>query len=66
MNRAIRQLSDDLLKVLNGYDLPVEVKRIVVDNLHSKLEKQADIAILSEIQTIVETGDLDNAESTRQ
>lgn len=66
MNRAIRQLNDDLLNVLNGYDLPVEVKRVVVDNIHSKLEKQADLAIISEVQTIVETGDLNNAESTRQ
>ena len=62
MNRQIRQLEDDIISVLNGYDLPIEVKRLVLVNVCNLAEKEADKAISSEI--IVEHGELENAEST--
>ena len=65
MNREIRQLGDDLINVLNSSNVPVEAKRLVVLNIVSLLEKEADRAILAEIkETITERGEMENAEST--
>ena len=62
MNRQIRQLEDDIISVLNGYDLPIEVKRLVLANVCHLAEKEADKAIMSEV--VIEHGELENAEST--
>lgn len=64
MNRKIRKLEDDIISLLNGSDLPVEVKRIVLANTLSLVEKEADRAILSEIQATIES-EGEDAESTR-
>ena len=64
MNRKLRQLEDDLLLVLNSSDVPIEAKRYVVLAVLNTTEKEADKAILTELQTIVENGELEDAEST--
>lgn len=64
MNKEIRQLQDDLISLLNSSNLPVEVKRIVLANTLSLVEKEADRAILSEIQATIES-EGEDAESTR-
>lgn len=64
MNKRIRQLQDDLISLLNGSNLPVEVKRIVLANTLGLVEKEADRAILSEIQATIES-EGEDAESTR-
>lgn len=64
MNRQIRQLEDDLISVLNGSDLPIEVKRIIVGNIYHLIEKQADKAILDEIQPITVIGEIEDAKGT--
>lgn len=64
MNRQIRQLEDDLISTLNGSDLPIEVKRIIVGNIYHLIEKQADKAILDEIQPITVIGEIEDAKGT--
>lgn len=64
MNRQIRQLEDDLISALNGSDLPIEVKRIIVGNIYHLIEKQADKAILDEIQPITVIGEIEDAKGT--
>lgn len=68
MNKQIRQLEDDLINVLNGSAIPIEAKRFVVLDVLHLIEKEADKTILAEIrsnmETIVENGELEDAEST--
>ena len=71
MNSKIRQLEDDLISILNASDLPIEVKRLVVESVYRATEKAADNAILREkyeeqMQNapIEEKGDLTDAESS--
>ena len=66
MNRQIRQLEDELIKTLNSFAIPIEVKRFVVLDVLHIVEKEADKQILAEMQAepIVENGELENAEST--
>ena len=68
MNKQIRQLEDDLINVLNGSTIPIEAKRFVVLDVLHLIEKEADKTILAEIrsnmETIVENGELEDAEST--
>ena len=64
MNRKILKLEDDIISLLNSSNLPVEVKRIVLANTLSLVEKEADRAILSEIQATIES-EGEDAESTR-
>lgn len=60
-NRDIRNCEEEVISVLNKYDFPFELKRIMLTNLALKCEHEADKAILTE--TIEEKGELDNAES---
>ena len=68
MNRQIRQLEDDIISTLNGSDIPIEAKRLILADVLNLVTKQADKEISLEIrndyQTIVENGDIENAEST--
>lgn len=71
MNSKIRQLEDDLISILNASDLPIEVKRLVVESVYRATEKAADNAILREKyeeqmqNTPIEEKGERNAESTR-
>ena len=64
MNRQIRKLEDELISVLNGSNIPVEAKRYVVLDVLHLLEKEADKAILEEIRTVADNGEVEDAEST--
>ena len=71
MNSKIRQLEDDLVSILNASDLPIEVKRLVVESVYRATEKAADNAILREKYEeqmrnapIEEKGDLTDAEGS--
>lgn len=63
MNLKTRQLEEELIAVLNGSDLPMEVKRFVVKSVYHLVEKEADKAILDELKPITEYGENYNAES---
>lgn len=48
MNTEIRNLFHELIEVVNKYNLPWEVRRIVVENVLYMTEKKADEAIMQE------------------
>ena len=58
MNTKMRQLFYDLIDLVNKYDLPWEVRRVVIENVLYMTEKKADEAIQQELK---EEGE--NAES---
>ncbi len=60
MNKEIRQLQDDLISLLNGSNVPIECKRLILANTLTLVEKEADKAIVGEL-IVKENGD---AEST--
>ena len=52
MNRAIRELGDKLIADLNAAaDVPLEAKRLIVENILSLVTRKADEAIISEIKS---------------
>ena len=59
MNKKIRELEDNLASVLNSSDIPIECKRIILENLMIKCEAKANDRIQEEISgPITEEGDL--------
>ena len=48
MNTKIRNFFHELIDLVNKYDLPWEVRRIVLENVLYMTEKKADEAILQE------------------
>lgn len=53
VNARIRQLSNDICDLLNGYtDIPIEVKRLVISNLLIALDRESEKAIQSEIESL--------------
>lgn len=57
-NREIRNLETDLLNTINAYDLPYELKRIVLEKIALQCERESNKEIINE--TITEKGELDN------
>lgn len=57
MNLKTRQLYNNLIQTLNGSDLPIEVKRLIVGNIYHQIENEADRAILDEMKPITEYGE---------
>ena len=49
MNGKIRELEDRMIDLVNSYDLPVEVKRLVAGNIYHLLTREADKVIISEM-----------------
>ena len=49
MNGKIRELEDRMIDLVNSYDLPVEVKRLVAGNIYYLLSREADKVIISEM-----------------
>lgn len=50
MNAAIREFEDKVIDLFNGYNLPIEVKRLVAQNTLNLLTKKADELIMQEIK----------------
>lgn len=59
MNKEIRQFQDDLLNVINTANLPIEVKRLVLDNILRQVMIVADETIKNEME-VKEDGILEN------
>ena len=57
-NSEIRNFETDLINVLNAYDFPFEFKRVMLEKLAMKCEREADKAIIGE--TITEKGEMEN------
>ena len=50
MNAGIREFEDKVIEVFNSYNVPIEVKRLVAQNLLNIITKKADEVILKEIR----------------
>lgn len=50
-NSQIRALYNDIINKFNSSDLPIEVKRLIAEDIHLQVEKQADKAITEELNT---------------
>lgn len=50
-NSQIRALYNDVINKFNASDLPIEVKRLIAEDIHLQIEKQADRAITEELNT---------------
>jgi len=67
MNLKIRQLEDNIVYLLNSSEVDMEVKRLILTDVLSMVEKQANKLILQESQLsepITEMGEMKDAEST--
>lgn len=58
MNLKIRQLEDAIIELVNSYDLPIEVKRLVLSDVLNISMRQSDKEVAQEIKQ--------NAESTSE
>ena len=54
MNIKTRELSNGLIRQINQSDVPIEVKRLIVKDIMSQLENEADEAIGAELSLINE------------
>ena len=57
-NSEIRKCEEEIVNVLNAYDFPFEVKRIMLSNLARYCENEANKAIIEESKPIEEKGEL--------
>jgi hypothetical protein len=53
-NLKTRMLREDLIKCMNGYDLPIEVKRLVLLEISQMTKELADNQIKTEQQQLAE------------
>lgn len=50
MNAELRRLQENMVELINSFQLPTEAKRLVVCEILHKLEEQANKEIMYEIQ----------------
>ena len=50
MNAELRRLQENMVELINAFNLPTEAKRLVVIDILHKLEVQANKEIIMEIQ----------------
>ena len=50
VNRKIRMLEDQIVAALNGSDVPIEAKRLILSDLLNIVTKKADEIIAQEIK----------------
>ena len=50
MNAGIREFEDKVIELFNQYNLPIEVKRLVAQNVSNAITKKADEVILKELR----------------
>lgn len=58
MNKQIRELEDSLVNTLNASQVPIECKRVILENLMMKCEIKSFENTLSE--TVTEKGELED------
>ena len=58
MNTKMRALEDDIISLLNGSDVPIEAKRLIVSEVYGLLTKEADKTIAHEIKKEVTENEL--------
>lgn len=50
MNGDVRKLEDDIIRLLNSSTLCVEIKRLIISDILSKISNEANIAIVMELK----------------
>lgn len=50
MNTKMRALEDDIISLLNGSDVPIEAKRLILTDILNIVTKKADETISQEIK----------------
>ena len=50
MNTKIRMLEDQIVALLNGSDVPIEAKRLILADIQNLVTKKADQVIKQEIK----------------
>lgn len=50
INGEVRKVEDDIIKLLNGSALCVEIKRLIISDILSKISNEANIAIVMELK----------------
>ena len=66
MNLKIRMLEENIVAILNDSDIPIEAKRLVLQNILNVVENNANEIIKRELsQPITEYGEMKDAEGTR-
>ena len=50
MNYKMRDLEDRVISLLNGSDVPIEAKRLIIQNVLNLITKQADKVIMEEMK----------------
>lgn len=50
MNTKMRALEDDIISLLNGSDVPIEAKRLILTDILNLVTKKADEIISQEIK----------------
>ena len=50
MNLAIRRFEESMVNLINSTHLPIEVKRLAVHEVLTKIEAQAEKEIIAELQ----------------
>jgi len=54
MNLALRRFEENMVNLINSAQLPTEAKRLVVHEILTKLEVQAEKEVLMELQAMQE------------
>lgn len=63
VNLAIRECEHATIDTLNSFDIPIEAKRLIAQNILNLLSKDADLQVSNELQAAKEAK---NAESIQQ
>ena len=61
MNAELRKMQENMVELINSFQLPTEAKRLVVFEILNKLEIQANKEIVLELQR--KEGEEENGES---
>lgn len=62
MNAELRKMQENMVELINSFQLPTEAKRLVVFEILNKLEIQANKEIVLELQR--KEGEEENGESS--
>ena len=62
MNAELRKMQENMVELINSFQLPTEAKRLVVFEILNKLEIQANKEIVLELQR--KEGEDENGESS--
>lgn len=66
MDLEIRQFSNYIINIINSYNLPIEVKRLVLHSITDKIELEADRVIRDQMEQLQISNNKQNEELTNK